>query len=197
MKVGISIMVILFFLGQVLIVSGQTNPKSYFVKYITLETDPNPRFVWDYANKIVSFERVSNTKEASCLKNELLKTRLFSKIDTRFVKLKDSNDYQFIVTIIYKLPNPVYKVSKIKLNNFKEVKESKFKKLLDSESLIGKPLSLRNGYPDFEDKIFELVKKSIADETKLEEVKLPWIIFNLNSNNELEVKITRDFIPCN
>ncbi|HRH40130.1 MAG TPA: hypothetical protein PKY82_00705 [Pyrinomonadaceae bacterium] len=196
MKMKLLMIVILVCFGQVAVIWGQTKPKSFYVKYITLETDPNPRFVWDYANKIISFGRESNNKEAACLKKELMKTGLFSKIEYKFAKLKDSDDYEFHLTINYKSPNPVYKVSKIELSSFKEVNNSNFKIFLASENLIGKSLSLKTGYVDFEDKIIESVKKSIIDETKREEFKLPWLIFKLNKKNELEVIVAPDFNGC-
>ena len=196
MNLKLSIIVFLVCLGQIVPVCGQTNPESFFVKYITMETDPNPRFVWSYANMIISWDKESNNDEVSCLKKELMKTGLFNKIESRLNKLKESDDYELVLTIKYNSPNPTYKVSEIKLIGFKEVDESRFKELLISENLIGKSLSLKTDYPDFENKIIELVKESITDETKKEEFKIPWFELTLNKNKDLEVTVMPNFKGC-
>lgn len=182
--------------GQIMTVLGQTNPESFFVKYITLETDPNPRFVWAIANMVISQDKESNRNEISCLEKELVKTGLFSKIESRLYKLKESDNYELVLTVKYKSPKPVYRLGQIKLSGFDEVDENKFKEILASENLIGKSISLRKDYSDFEDKIFELVKKSVIDETSQERFNFPWIELKLNKNEELEVTVMPSFKGC-
>lgn len=196
MKLKLLITILLICYGQIINVLGQTKPERFFVKYITLETDPNPRFVWRLANKIISFDKESNSNEIACLKKELIKTGLFSKIEPRLYKLKESDYYELILTIKYSFPNPVYKVNGIKLSGFNDVDESKFKQLLASENLIGKSVILKTDYIDFEDKIIELVKKSISDETKQNKFDLPWLIFKVNNGTDLEVTVMPTFQGC-
>ena len=189
-------MILLIFLGQAAAVCGQTRPESFFVKYITLETETNSRFVWRLANMIISSDKESNINETACLKEELLKTGLFSKVEWRLHELKEPNNYELVLTVKFNSPDIVYKISKISLSGFKEVDESKFKDLLGSEGLIGKSVSLKTGYSDFEKNIIELVEKSMRDQTTQEEYDLPWFEFRLDENKELEITLMPQFRGC-
>jgi len=176
---------------------GQSNPERFFVKHIVLETDPNPRFVWAIANMIIPWEGDSSNGDVSCLKKELIKTGLFSGIESRLQKLKESDGYDLILTIQYKSPDPVYKLSKIDVFGIEGVDHIKFNDLLASERILGKPLSLKTAdYAIFEDKLFDLLKKSIGDETKREWSQLPWVQLKLNPNKELEVTVLPGFKGC-
>src|SRR5215213_7611613 len=124
MKLKITMLVLLVCFGQIMTVNGQTDPESFVVKFITIDGDSVPRFVWRYSNTIISWSRESNTDEVSCLKRELLKTGLFSEVEPELYKLKESDGYELSLTIKYNSPNPVYTVSEIKLSGFNEVNES-------------------------------------------------------------------------
>lgn len=196
MKIKFMIMVALFCFSQTAINFGQIRPESGFVKYIVLETDPNPRFVWSFANSIISLGKMRNEDEISCLKGKLMKTGLFSTIEDRLVKLDEPYAYELVLTINYDFSEPDYKVNKIEIKDLKDVDESKFKKQVGSENLIGKSVSLRLDYNDFEDKLFELLKKSLTDASKKGEFKLPWVELKVNEHKDLEVILMPYFEGC-
>jgi hypothetical protein len=126
-----------------------------------------------------------------------MKTGVFRRIDSRLYQLKESGGYELILTIEYESPNPVYKLGKIDVVGVEGIDYVLFKKLLTSARLIGRPLSLKTAdYAVFEDKLFEVLRKSIADETKREWSKLPWIELKLNGSKEIEIIVMSEFKGC-
>ncbi|MBK8809567.1 MAG: hypothetical protein IPN69_02415 [Acidobacteria bacterium] len=196
MKLRLLVAIFVICVGHVASVSGQSRLDKFSVKQIFLETDPNPRFVWHYANTIISMPEESNDNEVSCLKTELMNTGLFKSIESRLEKSRTFDGYNLILSIKYKSADTTYAVSKIALDGFESVNVSRFEELLASECLIGKSLNLKTGYRDFENRIIELLKKSISDEEERDEFEFPFFSLKLNENNNLEVMVMPKFAGC-
>jgi hypothetical protein len=187
----------LIWIVTVAAVYGQTNPESFFVKHIVFDAEYTPRFLWAIANGIIPWQGDTTDDDVACLKRELMKTGLFKRIGARLNKLGESEGYDLILTIEYKSTEPVYKLRKLEVSGVNGVDNAKFSNLIASEHLVETTVSLKTAdYALFADRIFELLKKSIPDETKREWSKPPWIQIRLNGDRELEVTVLPDFTGC-
>jgi hypothetical protein len=195
-KSKLSITLILICVVQISRIFGQPNPDSFFVKNVSLDTDPNPRFVWTYIDTIVSWYYKTNNNEISCLKKELMKTGIFSSIEPRLSETPEIDTFNLLLTIKYNSPDTIYKIGKIRISGFTQVDKSKFDWSLATENLVGTSVSLKTGYYDFEEKISELLDKSLRDKEEHTEIDSPWFSFKVNKNNELELSIIPKFKGC-
>jgi hypothetical protein len=197
LKLKTLLIVFLLCVGETTTVRSQADPQRFLVKHVVLEADPNPRFVRRVAEIGIPWSRVTTKNDVDCIKDQLMKTGVFRRIDSRLYQLKESGGYELILTIEYESPNPVYKLGKIDVVGVEGIDYVLFKKLLTSARLIGRPLSLKTAdYAVFEDKLFEVLRKSIADETKREWSKLPWIELKLNGSKEIEIIVMSEFKGC-
>lgn len=197
MKFNIFLFVVVTCMGNSALVWAQSDSKSIVVRHVVLETDPNPRFVRRIAELGIPWGGATAKSDVDCIKQQLKDTGLFRRIESRFHELKESGRFDLVLTIEFELANPVYKLKKVEVVGVKGVDDVTFTNLLISEGLVGEPLSLKTAdYSIFEDRLFELLRKSIADEEERDWRKVPWLELKLNSNKELEITVSSEPAGC-
>jgi len=110
--------------------SSSQAPTSVFVKHIVINAEYDPRFVWSMANSAIPWNGLTSPTDIECLKNELRETRLFSKIETRLNKPTDSETYELVVSLSYKLSSPRYEVGAIDVTNLQGVDVIRLQQLI-------------------------------------------------------------------
>ncbi|MFN6964752.1 MAG: hypothetical protein ACK4S4_13430 [Pyrinomonadaceae bacterium] len=197
MKLKVILIALLLCAGQSLVAWAQTDSRSFIVRHVVLETDPNPRFIRRIAEMGIPWSQVATRDDVNCIKERLKDTGLFRGISSRLHKLKDSNGYELVLTIEFESANPVYKLKKAEVEDLEGVDNATLTNLLVSEGLMGQPLSLKTAdYAVFEERLLELLRKSIADDEQREWRKLPWLDLRLDTNKELEIRIFREGKGC-
>ena len=196
MKSKILIIALLIGSGQLVNVFGQNRPGVFVVKNVYINTDANPRFVRRYVDKIISWHKESNKDEIECLKKEVTETQLLKSFETKLEKVEHSDDYDLILTVSYKSVAPTYTLSRIEIIDFVGLDKSIFDGLIAKNGFIGKSLSLKAGFPAFEDQIIDITKASIEKDGYQDEISDPWLEMRLNASGELEVTIMPSFKGC-
>lgn len=174
---------------------GQSVPDRFSVNNISLETGPNPRFVWNYLNTIISRTTESSKDEVACVKDELMQTGFFKSVEPRLERSESSGGYNIVVRTVYHSQEPVYKITKIEIDEFEGVDETEFRKRLIDEKMIGQSVSLNNGYRDFENRIIEILRLSASDEMR-DELPFPWFSMRVADFEGVEVRVMQKFPGC-
>ena len=193
----IAFAVFLLFVGAFAPVRGQSDSDTFVVRNVAIEAVPNPRFIRRIAEVGIPWDRVTKKTDVECIKKQLFATGLFKRVDSRLLELKETGGYELVLTIEFSSANPVYRLGKVEVVDVGGVDHLKFQKLLRSDRLFEKPVSLQTAdYWDFETRLFDLLKQSIADKEMRNWQKKPWVELRLNKQNQLEIKIYETFRTC-
>ena len=195
--INVALTIIIVIVLTITVVAQNNQSSRVLVRHIVLEGEYTPRFIWNTANSAIQVGSYVSDKDIACVREELMKTGIFANIHSSLYPLKNSGGYDLTLRFDYISPEPVFPLGIVDVKDIEGVDDSVFQRLLISEHLAGSLISIRNeDYADFQEKLFELLRQSIPDESKRDWSIPPLEVLRVDSKGRLNIALRSKWSMC-
>ncbi len=168
---------------------------TFVVERVEVHAQYDSSYVLALANAILPPNKTVSQSDVDCLLNELKRSGLFEKIETKWTK-KDAGIVRLSLYCTSRPRRNLFTISKFSLISLSDVDENKFlKRMAEKSVFVGTQLTQLT-YDELNDLIDEAIQKSVGPDLASKYAGSAWVQFRNEHSGEVEVQIFPERPKC-